>query len=428
MKVTLEKQESNQICLAVEVEAQEVNKVFEQSFKKASQNLTVPGFRKGKAPRHIAEKYLRQDAIWEETVGRVIDRAYQDALSETKIEPITQPQVELVTFDKDQPLVFKAMVEIRPEVTLGSYQGLEISVAAPTDVTDDKVDEILTNLSKRHGLLKAVETPAKMGDVVVIDYHGTLNGEALPQADQTNFLLEMTEGNFAPGFCEGLVGLAAGDGKDIEVSFPEDAASPILAGKTAVFHVQLNEVKERELHPVNDELAALVGAADLADLKSKIREELEGRREEELDTLKQQTLLEKVVDNAQVEVPESMLERELQALWMTGARQLQQAGATQDELKADWESFKQREDARQEATRRIKTSLVLGTIAREEGITLSNEEVNTEIEAFAGAYGVPAEQVKKQLYNENKVLSLMDELLSIKILTWLTEKNEITLA
>lgn len=428
MKVTLEKQESNQICLAVEVEAQEVNKVFEQSFKKASQNLTVPGFRKGKAPRHIAEKYLRQDAIWEETVGRVIDRAYQDALSETKIEPITQPQVELVTFDKDQPLVFKAMVEIRPEVTLGAYQGLEIAVAAPADVTDDKVDEILTGLSKRHGLLKAVETPAKLGDVVVIDYHGTLNGDPLPQADQSNFLLEMSEGNFAPGFCEGLVGLSAGDEKDIEVHFPEDAASPVLAGKTAVFHVKLNEVKERELHPVDDELATLVGAADLADLKGKIREELEGRREEELDSLKQQTLLEKVVDNAQVDVPESMLERELQALWMTGARQLQQAGATQDELKADWESFKQREDARQEATRRIKTSLVLGTIAREEGITLSNEEVNSEIEAFAGAYGVPAEQVKKQLYNENKVLSLMDELLSIKILTWLTEKNEITLA
>lgn len=426
MKVTLEKQESNQVALNVEVERDVLAKTYEQVFRKASSSLNIPGFRKGKAPKQIAERYLHTDAIWQETLEKVVNKAYSDAIEKEQIEPITQPEIEVVKGGPEDDLVFKAKIEVRPEVELGDYKGLTVSTTAPEGPSDEQVAERLEEIRKRQAQLGPVEgRAAAMGDVALVDFEGFLGEEALPNGSHQNYLMELKEGTMIPGFVEAFVGMNPGESKTVNLTFPADYFEASLQGKDVRFELKLKELKQHVLPELDDEMAKGAGAENLDALKERIKGELDAQRDEALDMAKQQAVLDAVIGNAKVDVPATMIDRELQAMWLQQARAMQQQGAGQDELQASWEAFKGNEEAREDAAKRIKTSLVLGSIARNEELTLTNEEVNGEIDAFAQAFNVPAQKVREQLYAENKVLALMDELLSLKIMGWLIEQNTV---
>lgn len=426
MKVTLEKQESNQVALNVEVERDVLAKTYEQVFRKASSSLNIPGFRKGKAPKQIAERYLHTDAIWQETLEKVVNKAYSDAIEKEQIEPITQPEIEVVKGGPEDDLVFKAKIEVRPEVELGDYKGLTVTATAPEGPSDEQIAERLEEVRKRQAQLGPVEgRAAAMGDVALVDFEGFLGDEPLPNGSHQNYLMELKEGTMIPGFVEAFVGMNPGESKTVNLTFPADYFEASLQGQEVRFELKLKELKQHVLPELDDDMAKGAGAESLDALKERIKGELEAQRDEALDMAKQQAVLDAVISNAKVDVPATMIDRELQAMWLQQARAMQQRGAGQDELQASWEAFKGNDEAREDAAKRIKTSLVLGSIARNEELTLTNEEVNGEIDAFAQAFNVPAQKVREQLYAENKVLALMDELLSLKIMGWLIEQNTV---
>ncbi len=428
MKVTLEKQESNQVALNVEVAQDVVSKEYEKAFRQASSQLNIPGFRKGKAPKKIAERYLHIEAIFEEAINQVISKAYSEAVNTEQLEPITEPQIDLVQAGLDKDLVFKAKIEVRPEVTLGDYKGLTVDAPAPEAVSDEQINAKLDEIRKKQAQLVPVEgRTAEMGDVALIDFAGFVDDEPLPNGSHDNYLVELKEGVMIPGFVEHFVGMAVGEHKSATLTFPSEYFEANLQGKEARFELTLKELKAHQLPELDDDMAKGAGADSVEALKDRIRGELEAQREEATDVARQQAVMDKVLENCQVDVPESMVERELQAMWMQQAKQMQARGADQQALQASWEAAKADETARAEAHRRIKTSLVLGTVARVEGITLDQDEVNAEIDAFAQAFNVPAQRVRQQLYSENKVLALMDELLSLKIMAWLLEQNTVNI-
>ncbi|MBC7545419.1 MAG: trigger factor [Candidatus Sericytochromatia bacterium] len=428
MKVTLEKQESNKIALNVEVEQDVVSKEYEKAFRQASAQLNIPGFRKGKAPKKIAERYLHIEAIFEEAINQVISKAYSEAVNNEQLEPITEPQIELVHAGLDKDLVFTAKIEVRPEVTLGEYKGMTVEATGPDAVGDTQITEKLEELRKKQAQLVPVEgRPAAMGDVALIDFAGFVDEAPLPNGAHDNYLVELKDGVMIPGFVEHFVGMSTGESKTASLTFPAEYFEANLQGKEARFELTLKELKAHQLPELDDEMAKGAGAETLDALKERLKGELEAQREEATDLSRQQAVMDQVLENAQVDVPESMAERELQAMWMQQAKQMQAQGADQAALQASWETAKADDNAKAEAHRRIKTSLVLGTVARAEGITLDQDEVNAEIDAFAAAFNVPADRVRQQLYSENKVLALMDELLSLKIMAWLLEQNTVNI-
>jgi trigger factor len=429
VKVTLEKQESNQISINVEVDQALVSKEYEKHFRQASSQLNIPGFRKGKAPKKIAERYLATDAILQEAINHVISKSYSEAVAEQEIEPITEPEIDLVQFGLDKDLVFTAKVEVRPEVALGDYKGLTVEATAPAGATDEQIDAKLDEIRKRQAQLIPVEgRAAEMGDVALIDFAGFVDDEPLPNGSHQNYLVELKDGVMIPGFVEAVVGMQAGEEKTATLSFPAEYFEATLSGKEARFELALKELKAYQLPELDDDMAKGAGADSLDALKERVRGELDAQREEATELAKQQAIMDQVLANAGCDVPETMVERELQAMWVQSARQMQQRGADQAALQASWDAMKADETAKAEAARRIKTSLVLGSIARSEGITLDQDEVNAEIDAFASAFNVPAQKVRQQLYAENKVLALMDELLSLKIMAWLLEQNTVNIS
>jgi len=437
LKVTLQKQESNQVCLEVEVEARQVADTFEKKFREASQRVSVPGFRKGKAPRKLLEKFIHVDMLKQDVVEQLVSDSYSEALKnlESPIEPITEPKIELVKFDLNEPLVFKAILEVRPEVKLGQYRDLTLEIEPLAEISDTDVENELQALVKRHGELVEVEGRAvKEDDVVTVDIHGEMEGEPIPDGTTDNLAMEVKPGNFVPGFSEQLVGMNNGDEKEIKVTFPEDYPVVDLRGKEGSFKVKLKEIKELKVPELNDEFAKHLGEHDLHrkienldDVRAKIKEELEGNRESAKVVKLQQSLIEKIVDSCELEVPKSMLQRELFAMWSNGeGKTLSEKGVNKEVLQASWENWNSREDLAADASKRIKTTLVLGQIAKEEQIIVTNEELTNEIESFSRIYGISTEELRDQLIKNNRMIPLVDELLSLKIINWLETNSSVS--
>lgn len=439
MKVTLQKQESNQVCLEVEVEARQVSDTFEKKFREASQRVNIPGFRKGKAPRKILEKFIHVDMLKQDVVEQLVSDSYSEALKnlDNPIEPITEPKIELVKFDLNEPLVFKAILEVRPEVTLGQYKDFDFKVDALPLITDKDVEAELEALAKRHGELVQVEDRAvKEDDVVTVDIQGEMEGEPIPEGTTDNLAMEVKPGNFVPGFSEQLVGMNKDEEKEVKVTFPDDYPVVDLRGKEGTFKVKLKEIKELKVPELNDDFARHLGEHDLHrkienldDVRARIREELEQNRESAKVIKTQQALIEKIVSGSEVEVPKSMLQRELFAMWSNGeGKTLSDKGVNKEVLQASWENWNSREDLASEASKRIKTTLVLGEIAKQEQITVTNEELNSEIESFASVYNVSTDELRNQLIKNNRMIPLVDELLSLKIINWLESNSSVSYA
>ncbi|MEH6993968.1 trigger factor [Neobacillus drentensis] len=401
MTVKWEKLEGNTGVLTVEVSAEKVNEGLTAAFNKVVKTVNVPGFRKGKMPRPMFEKRFGVESLYQDALDILLPEAYGNAIDETGIEPIDRPDIDIEQMEKGKELIFKATVQVKPEVTLGDYKGLEVEEFDATVTDEDLAKELETLQSRQAELVVKEEGTAELGDTVVLDFEGFVDGEAFEGGKAENHSLELGSGSFIPGFEEQLVGLATGESKDVEVSFPEEYHAAELAGKPAVFKVTLHEIKGKELPALDDEFAKDVDdeVETLDALKEKIRTRLEDSKKHEAEHHLRDSLVEKAAENAQVEIPEVMVTSEVNRMLQEFEQRLQMQGMNL-ELYFQFSGQDEnalREQMKEEAVNRVRVALTLEAIAKAENIEASDEDVNAELEKMAGMYNMTVENIKQAL-------------------------------
>ncbi|GAA0601311.1 trigger factor [Virgibacillus siamensis] len=401
MSAKWEKQEGNEGVLTFEVSVDEFEKGLDQAFKKVVKDVQIPGFRKGKVPRKIFENRFGVESLYQDAVDILLPDAYVNAVEETGIEPIEQPEVDIEEIERGKPLVFTAKVIVKPEVTLGEYKGLEVEEQS-VEVTDEDVDhEIEHQREHQAELVIKEEGTVEEGDTVVMDFEGFMDGEAFEGGKGEDHSLEIGSGQFIPGFEEQLVGKSAGDETEIEITFPEDYHAEDLAGKKAQFQVKIHDVKTKELPDLDDEFAKDVDeeVETLDELKTKKKEELEAQRKQDAENQKRESLIEQASDNAEVDVPEAMVNTELDRMIKEFEQRLQMQGMTMDMYfqfsGQDENALK--EQMKDDAEKRVKTNLTLEAIVHAENLEVSDEDVDEELGNMASMYGTEVEQLKQML-------------------------------
>ncbi len=395
MKVTsVEKKEKSTVELTIQVEADAFEAAVQKAYEKERKNIGVPGFRKGKAPRKIIEGMYGTGVFYEEAINQVYPGAYAQAVEEQKLDDVGYPKIEIVEVGKDG-LTFKALVSVRPEVKLGAYKGLTASKDV-AKVTDKDVDEELKPYIDRATRLVSVDRAAQNGDTVVIDFEGFDNGEAFDGGKGENYDLKLGAGMFVPGFEEQLVGAKAGEEKDLDITFPEDY-HPGLAGKAVVFHVKVKEVKEPQAPVVDDEFAKDVSEFETMDaFRKSLAEKIADRRSKQADADFENQVLEQLIENMECEIPDGMVDVQLDRLMEDYAMRLQSQGISME----DYQKMMGvngdivRESARPSALRQVQMQLALTAVADAENIEVTDEEVQAEIDRLAKQYNIDVEQVK----------------------------------
>jgi trigger factor len=401
MSAKWEKLEGNQGVLTVEVEAEKVNEGLDAAFKKVVKKVTIPGFRKGKVPRSIFEKRFGVEALYQDALDIILPEAYAKAVEETGIEPVDRPEIDIEQMEKGKSLIFTAKVTVKPEVKLGEYKNLEVE-KLDTTVTDEDVENELKSLQERHAeLVVKEEGTVENGDTVVIDFEGFVDGEAFEGGKAENYSLEIGSGTFIPGFEEQLIGMEAGAEKEIEVTFPEEYHAENLAGKPATFKVKVHEIKMKKLPELDDEFAKDVDdeVETLDQLKAKTKERLEESKKREADEKLREDLINKAVENAEIDVPEVMVENETDRMLREFEQRLQMQGLNLDLYYqfSGQDEAALREQMKEDAEKRVRTSLTLEAIAKAENIEVTDEEANEELEKMAELYNTPVENIKKML-------------------------------
>jgi trigger factor len=401
MSAKWEKLEGNQGVLTVEVEAEKVNEGLDAAFKKVVKKVTIPGFRKGKVPRSIFEKRFGVEALYQDALDIILPEAYAKAVEETGIEPVDRPEIDIEQMEKGKSLIFTAKVTVKPEVKLGEYKNLEVE-KLDTTVTYEDVENELKSLQERHAeLVVKEEGTVENGDTVVIDFEGFVDGEAFEGGKAENYSLEIGSGTFIPGFEEQLIGMEAGAEKEIEVTFPEEYHAENLAGKPATFKVKVHEIKMKKLPELDDEFAKDVDdeVETLDQLKAKTKERLEESKKREADEKLREDLINKAVENAEIDVPEVMVKNETDRMLREFEQRLQMQGLNLDLYYqfSGQDEAALREQMKEDAEKRVRTSLTLEAIAKAENIEVTDEEANEELEKMAELYNTPVENIKKML-------------------------------
>ena len=403
MKVTnVEKKENSTVELTIQVEAADFEAAVQKAYLKNRSRISVPGFRKGKAPRKIIESMYGTAVFYEDAINDVYPAAYEAAVQEQGLEDMGHPVMDIVEVGKEQGLIFTALVSVRPEVKLGQYKGL----TAPknvAEVTEQDIDAEMEPYIKRATRQVSVDTEIRMGDTAVIDFEGFDNGVAFEGGKGENYSLEIGSGSFVPGFEDQLIGMKAGEEKEINITFPEDYV-PDLAGKAVVFKVKVNEVKEPQVPQVDDEFAKDVSEFEtLADFRKDLGEKLAKRRAAQADDEFEEAILKQLVDNMQVEIPDGMVETQLDKLMDEYAMRMQSQGMSVNEyLKMmGMTPEMMRSSAKPSALRQVKIQLALNAVAEAEKIEISDEDCQEEIKKLAEQYKLTEDQVKAAVPMEN---------------------------
>lgn len=393
-----EKVEKSQVALTIEVGAAEFEAAVEKAYQKMRKKINVPGFRPGKAPRKIIEGMYGAEVFFEEAINIAFPDAYEAAVKEQELQAVGYPAVEMVGECTKEGFTFKATVPVYPEVTLGEYKGL----SAPKDevkVTAADVDERLKQLSDRNTRLVSVEREAKEGDTAVIDFEGFLDGKPFDGGKGENHSLELGSHSFVPGFEEQVVGMKAGDEKDIDITFPEDYHAD-LAGKAVVFKVKVHEVKEKEVPALDDEFAKDVSEFDtLKELKADLKKKIAEERQKDADRAFEDALMEKVAEGITADIPDAMVEAQCRQFLDNFKMQISQQGIPYDQyLKiTGMDEAKLLEDAKEPALRQVRMDLAVAAIIKAENIEASDEDVEAEFKKLADQYNMDLEMVKKYL-------------------------------
>ncbi|UUI38251.1 trigger factor [Oceanobacillus oncorhynchi] len=408
MTTKWEKQEGNKGVLTFEVSVEDFDQALDQAFKKVSKDVQIPGFRKGKIPRSIFEKRFGVESLYQDAVDIVLPSAYSKAVDEAEIFPIAQPSIDIDQIEKGQPLVFTAEVEVKPEVKLGEYKGLEVEEKS-VEVTDEDVEQEIENLRERQAELVVKEdSEIEDGDTAVIDFEGFKDGVAFEGGQGENHSLEIGSGQFIPGFEEQLIGKKAGDETEVEITFPEEYHAEDLAGQDAVFKVKIHEVKAKELPELDDEFAKDVDeeVETLDELKAKKREELETNKKQQAENEQREELLQQASDNIKVEIPEAMVDTEVNQMVREFEQQLQMQGMTLEMYSqfSGQDENALKEQMREDAEKRVKTNLTLEAIAEAENLEATEEDIDAELEKMGSMYGVEKEQLLQMLGGSTETL------------------------
>ncbi|EAE1185144.1 trigger factor [Listeria monocytogenes] len=383
MSVKWEKQEGNVGKLTFEIEQEKVKEGLDRAFVKVRKTLNVPGFRKGKVPRQIFNQRFGEEALFQDALDILLPEVYSAAIDEAGIDPVDTPQVNIESMEKGETWVLTAEVTVKPEVKLGDYKGLEVE-KRETELTTEELEAELKQLQERQAELVVKEdAPAENGDTVILDFEGFKDGVAFEGGQAENHSLELGSGQFIPGFEEKLVGLKAGDEADIELTFPEEYHAEDLAGQPVVFKVKLHEIKTKEVPALDDELAKDIDeeVETLDELKEKISKRLQEAKEESVAQAKQEEVIAKAVENAEVDIPHAMVHHEADHLMNHFAQDLQAQGLTPELY---YQFTGQTEEAmhaqmEKDAEKRVKMNLVLEAIAEAEKYGMEKDAVRAAL-------------------------------------------------
>lgn len=427
MKVTLENEKDNVVKVNITIPAEEATTAYNTAARKIAQYVNVDGFRKGKAPRHLVERQVGEERIKQEALEGLMPKVLSEVIEENKLDVITQPYITSYDFKKGEDLNVVVNVETRPEVKLGDYKNLTVEVT-DVPVTEDAVKETLDRIQKNYTENKIVERESKNTDTVNIDFEGFANNEAIKGGAAKNYDLNLEHSNFIPGFADQLVGKKAGEEFDIQVKFPEDYHDESLKGQDATFKIKVNTVKEAVVPELNDELAQKAGNFKTVDeLKEDVKKRLEESRENAKKVNAENEIFKKVIENASVEIPEAMIDREANAMLADYKNRLSAQGI-------DWESLMKATEGtdndvmkniREDAKLRIKNSLVIDKIAKEEGIKLAPADIDNKFKELGNAYGVSPDQIIKSISKNPEILSsLSQQAVNDKVRALLFENNK----
>jgi trigger factor len=420
---TLKPLDPTQVELEISITPEEYSAAQDAAFRKLARNAKIPGFRPGKVPRKIFENAYGPHGIIERALDDLLNAKYPAALQEHHIDPLTRPDVEVVPAeDESQPPRFKAVVSVRPEIDPKDYSGVEIE-DAPEAATEQQVEDALQQMRREAATLIPVDRPARLGDTVVMDYEGKVDGVAFEGGTATGQENELQEGRFIPGFVDGIVGMTAGQTKDVPATFPDPYANADLAGKDAVFTITVHEVKEPELPELDDELAKRVSRTEtLADLRAEVKRRLDETVKRNARRHFQGQLLDKVVAANDFPLPDVLVERELGSVLAETRQYVTRAGIPWEDYLAQSGKTEEslRTDARPEAERRVKTTLLVEAIAKKEGIVATQEDVENELAALSAQYGQPREKIIEAL--QANVPALIDGIVRTKTIDRLIEQ------
>lgn len=394
--------EASKGTLTFEIDVETIKKGLDEAFAETKKKITVPGFRKGRVPRQIFDQMYGEESLYQDALNKVLPNAYSDAVKETKIEPVAQPQIDIKSMEKDQPWVLTATVDVKPEVKLGEYKGMEVP-EQDTSVSDADVDAELDKKRQQQAeLVLKEDKPAAKGDTVVIDYEGTVDGKKFDGGSADNYSLELGSGSFIPGFEDQLIGHNTGDDVEVKVTFPKDYHAKNLAGKDATFKVKMHEIKEKQLPDLDDDFAKDVDedVDTLAELRDKTKKQLQEDKENQAKAAIEDAAIEAAVKNADIQdIPQSMLDddtnRQMQQ-YLAGMQQqgispkmyFQITGTKEEDLKKQFAA---------DAAQRVKTNLVLEAIVDDAKLTASDDEIKDEISNLAKQYNMKEDQIKNAL-------------------------------
>jgi len=400
MSSKLEKLEKNVATLEITVSAEKLEEGIAKAYIKNVKKFNIPGFRRGKAPRKLIEKYYGEGIFYEDAINEVCPDAYNQAIEEHNLEPVDRPTIDILEIESGKGIVFKAEVTVKPEVELGQYKGIEVE-KKEYNVTDEDVDkelEILRNKNAR--IIDVTDRPVKMGDITTIDFKGFIDEKQFDGGTAENYKLEIGSGQFIPGFEEQLIGATIDNEVDVNVTFPEDYRAEELAGKPALFKVTVKEIKEKELLPLDDEFAKDVSEFDTLD---ELKEDIKRKKTEEAERIAkneyENNVIKKVVENAKVDIPEVMIDNQIESMIRDFDYQLRYQGLDLDSylkyMNISYEEMK--ESYKETAEDRVKTQLVMEAITKAENIEVTDEELESEIEKTAKQYNQEIEKFKKTL-------------------------------
>ena len=400
MSLQVEKMEKNMAKLTIEVAAEDLEKAMQNAYQKTKGRISIPGFRKGKAPRKMIEQMYGKGVFLEDAVNALIPEHYSKALAECDLEIVSQPTIDITQAEPGKALIFTAEVATKPEVTLGDYKGVEVP-KTEINVTDEDVDaEIKKEQEKNSRTINVEDRGAQLQDVVTIDFEGSVDGVPFDGGQATEYPLTLGSNTFIPGFEDQLVGAKVGDDVDVKVTFPEEYQAKELAGKEAIFKCAVKKIEAKELPELDDDFAKDVSEFDtLAEYKEHVKTNLEERKANEAKRAKEDAAVDKAIENAQMDIPEAMLQTQCRQMLDDFSRRMQSQGLSMDQYFqfTGMTAEKMMEDMKPQALKRIQTRLVLEKVAEVENIQPTEEEVNEEISKMAEAYKMEADKLKELL-------------------------------